>query len=109
MEDDFANCVAHDSMKKTNLVGEDDDPGALHNGDKDCQTDDEALDLDDSWLMRENEDSNGVRLGWLAALLTVRDAGSDNLRKSCDGGGAEAIWVALRPEESFVIWRRLRL
>ncbi|BAT93483.1 hypothetical protein VIGAN_07245100 [Vigna angularis var. angularis] len=42
-------------------VGEDDGLGALRDGDKDCRVDDEALDLDDSWLMRENEDSNGVR------------------------------------------------
>ncbi|KOM54963.1 hypothetical protein LR48_Vigan10g085500 [Vigna angularis] len=42
-------------------VGEDDGTEALRDGDKDCRADDEALDLDYSWLMRENEDSNGVR------------------------------------------------
>ncbi|KAG2409712.1 uncharacterized protein HKW66_Vig0003770 [Vigna angularis] len=61
MEDDFANCAAHGSMKKTNLVVEDDGLGALRDVGKDCRTDDESLDLDDSWLMHENEDSNGVR------------------------------------------------
>ncbi|WVZ14525.1 hypothetical protein V8G54_012091 [Vigna mungo] len=97
MEDDFMNCAAHGSMKKTNLVvGEDDGPGVLHDSGKDCRTDDEALDLDDAWLMCENEDSNGVG-----------DAGSGSLRKSCDGGGAEVIWVAWRPEDGFVIWGRL--
>ncbi|KOM31410.1 hypothetical protein LR48_Vigan01g096500 [Vigna angularis] len=64
-------------------VGEDDGPGALRDGNKDCHAEDEALDLDDSWMMCENEDSNGVR-----------DAGSGGLRKSCDGGGAKVIWVA---------------
>ncbi|KAG2402464.1 uncharacterized protein HKW66_Vig0236610 [Vigna angularis] len=61
MEDDFANYAGRGSMKKTNLVGEDDGLGALRDGGKDCRVDDEALDLDDSRLMRENEDSNGVR------------------------------------------------
>ncbi|KAG2391433.1 uncharacterized protein HKW66_Vig0128060 [Vigna angularis] len=75
MEDDFANSAAHGSMKKTNLVRKDDGPGTLRDGDKDCRTDDEALDLDDS---------------------------CGGLRKSCDGGGAEVIWVAQRSEESFV-------
>ncbi|KAG2391728.1 uncharacterized protein HKW66_Vig0125110 [Vigna angularis] len=80
MEDHFVNCADHGSMKKTNLVGEDDDPGALRDGGKDCRVDDEALDLDDSWLMRENEHSNGVRYDC-----------SDVLRKSYDGGDAEVI------------------
>ncbi|WVZ06676.1 hypothetical protein V8G54_020022 [Vigna mungo] len=80
MEDDFANCTTYGSMKKMNLVvkdtipgsliwdfsgfrcgflqvGEDNGPGALHDGDKNCRADDEALNLDDSWLMRKNEDS----------------------------------------------------
>ncbi|WVZ23667.1 hypothetical protein V8G54_002211 [Vigna mungo] len=42
-------------------VGEDDGPGTLRDSEKNCHVDDETIDLDDSWLMHENEDSNGVR------------------------------------------------
>ncbi|KOM55508.1 hypothetical protein LR48_Vigan10g140000 [Vigna angularis] len=91
MEDDFANCATHYSMKKTNLVvfrcgslqvGEDDGLGALRDGDKDCRADDEALDL-----------AGAIRL----SLFLVVWVGF--LRKSCDGRGAKVIWVARRPEE----------
>ncbi|WVY93428.1 hypothetical protein V8G54_032516 [Vigna mungo] len=75
MEDDFANCTTHGSMKKTNLVvGEDDDPGALHNGGKDCRADDEALDLDDSWSRLRFRD-----LGEIATLMMVA------MEVACDG------------------------
>ncbi|KOM33191.1 hypothetical protein LR48_Vigan01g274700 [Vigna angularis] len=80
MEDDFANCAAHDSIKKMNLVGEDDDLGALR--DKDCRADDEALDL--------------VGAIWLSLFLAVWVGG---LRKSCDGRGAKVIWIARQLEE----------
>ncbi|WVZ08278.1 hypothetical protein V8G54_021624 [Vigna mungo] len=66
VEDDFANCAAHGSMKKTNLVGEDYGLGALHDGRRDCRADDEAFDLDDSCSRLGFRD-----LGEIATLMVV--------------------------------------
>ncbi|WVY97787.1 hypothetical protein V8G54_029938 [Vigna mungo] len=99
MEDDFTNYAAHGSMKKTNLVvGEDDDPGALHNGDKDYCADDEALNLDDSWLMRENEDSMEFEirvrdLGEIATLMVVAmEVALDGVTSRRHGDFGRSLW-----------------
>ncbi|WVZ14677.1 hypothetical protein V8G54_012243 [Vigna mungo] len=92
-EDDFENCV-----------GEDDGPGALHNGDKDCRANDEALDLDDSWLMRENEDSKGIVTLMVVAMEVARDgchgslqvrlhSGMVTLDDLYGGGGVRVRWA----------------
>ncbi|WVZ20453.1 hypothetical protein V8G54_007775 [Vigna mungo] len=74
------------------MVGEDYGPGALHDGDKNCRTDDEALDLDDSWLMHENEDSNGIATLMVVAMEVMRDG--------CHG--------SLHGDFALSLWRRWR-
>ncbi|WVZ12720.1 hypothetical protein V8G54_017250 [Vigna mungo] len=85
MDDDFANCAAYGSMKKTNLVvGEDDGLGALHNGDKDCCADNEALDLDDSWFHD---------LGEIATLMVVTmEVARDGATSQHHGDFGRSLW-----------------
>ncbi|WVZ02117.1 hypothetical protein V8G54_022923 [Vigna mungo] len=82
MEDDFANCAAHGSMKKTNLVvGEDDGLGALHNRGKDCHADDEALNLDDSWF----HDLGEIATLMVMAIEVARDGCHGSLQVRLQG------------------------
>ncbi|KOM34297.1 hypothetical protein LR48_Vigan02g044700 [Vigna angularis] len=61
-------------------IGEDDGLGALRDEDKDCRADDEDLAVS---VVRFN-----FLCFWVRVFdLQIRNAGNDDLRKSCDGGG----------------------
>ncbi|WVZ02715.1 hypothetical protein V8G54_023521 [Vigna mungo] len=90
MEDDIRElcgscCVRKHSwwlVEASSDVGEDYGPGALHDDNKDCRVDDEAVNLDDSWLMHENEDSNGIVTSIVVAMEVARDGCHGSLQDS---------------------------